>query len=168
MDRISIRSHSVSETMHLAERLAKFLAPGDVIGLVGELGSGKTYFTKGLGKGLDVRPYNVISSPSFTLINEYDGRYRIFHIDFYRLDGIAEIRDIGVEEYLFSDGICVVEWADKGLGLMPEWTLWVRLFIIDEQKRDIVFEAEKGRALDIIQNLKRCSIMRALNLSKLS
>jgi tRNA threonylcarbamoyladenosine biosynthesis protein TsaE len=106
-------TRSGPETRRLGEALGRKLQPGDIVLLFGELGAGKTTFAQGIAEGLDLDPKHYVRSPTFTLVNEYQGRLPIFHIDLYRLNSAEEIRDLGLEEYLFGPGVTVVEWAEK-------------------------------------------------------
>ncbi len=132
---IELISNSEAQTIQFGERLGKLLKKGDVIALSGELGSGKTYFTKGIAKGLGIPPDSV-TSPSFTLVNEYEGKYKLFHIDAYRLEK-EDFFSAGLDEYLYKDGITVMEWADRWPEILPKDTIWVRFEILDENKRKI-------------------------------
>jgi tRNA threonylcarbamoyladenosine biosynthesis protein TsaE len=115
-----IVSHSRQATLRLGERLGQVCAPGDLILLCGDLGSGKTTLTQGIARGLEIS--GAVSSPTFALIKEYAGRLSLFHMDLYRLDDLAEIEALGIEDYLERGGVCVVEWADRGELLWPaEW-----------------------------------------------
>ncbi|MFQ5706238.1 MAG: tRNA (adenosine(37)-N6)-threonylcarbamoyltransferase complex ATPase subunit type 1 TsaE [bacterium] len=115
---LSFLSTSPEETMRIGAELAAALVPGDVIALFGELGSGKTVFTKGVCRGLDV--VDEVTSPTFTLIHEYQGCVPVYHFDFYRIEGLNEIFELGCEEYFYGEGVCLVEWADKGQVLLPK------------------------------------------------
>ena len=108
---------SLEETKSLGRRLGSILIPGQVIALEGDLGAGKTTFTKSIALGLGVD--DVVTSPTFNLINEYMGRLPVYHFDVYRLDGI-DADYMGFDEYLFSDGVCIIEWADKIKELLPD------------------------------------------------
>jgi tRNA threonylcarbamoyladenosine biosynthesis protein TsaE len=105
-------TRSEEETFRLAECLASGFSGKEVVLLFGELGAGKTVFAKGIASGAGVRDIHRVCSPSFTLVNIYDGRHRIFHIDLYRLEREAEVQDLGWEDYL-GEGIVIVEWAEK-------------------------------------------------------
>jgi tRNA threonylcarbamoyladenosine biosynthesis protein TsaE len=109
-----MRSGSPAETRALAECLGRIAAPGDRLGLIGDLGAGKTEFARGFAAGLGVRA--VVSSPSFTLMSEYDGRLRLFHIDLYRLSGAADAVAGGLFDERQQDGVSLVEWADRITG----------------------------------------------------
>ena len=110
-------THSDRETRVVGKSLGESIAEPAVITLVGSLGAGKTTLTKGICAGLGVK--QPVTSPSFTLINEYKGRLPIFHFDFYRLHDQNEAYEIGWEEYIYGPGVCIIEWADKVLSLLP-------------------------------------------------
>jgi tRNA threonylcarbamoyladenosine biosynthesis protein TsaE len=105
-------TRSEKETIRLAKRLARTFGGREVVLLTGGLGAGKTVFAKGIASGVGVRDVNRVTSPTFTLVNVYEGRHRVFHIDLYRLDDQSEILDLGWEDYL-DEGIVIVEWAEK-------------------------------------------------------
>jgi len=128
------------ETISAAERLAKGLKKGDVVLLYGDLGSGKTTFTKGIGKGLGVKDALHINSPTFVLIKEYEAGIPLYHLDLYRLDGLRDIEDIAIEEYIYGNGVTVIEWAEKIKDILPEKHIAVRFTIRGEQEREIRIE----------------------------
>lgn len=106
------RTHSESETEAVGEALAATLSPGTVIAFTGDLGAGKTAFTRGLARGLGIGER--VTSPTFTIVNEYEGgRLPLFHFDMYRLESSEELFDIGWEDYLRRGGVCAVEWSEK-------------------------------------------------------
>ena len=108
MNQYEFKLNHLDETFQFAEKLSQYLKPGDVIGLEGDLGAGKTTFTKGIAKGLGIKKN--INSPTFTIIKEYTGgKYPLYHMDVYRLDDSME--DLGFDEYFHGDGITVIEWA---------------------------------------------------------
>ena len=108
---MKLLSHSESETEFFGEQLAKALSAGDVIAFTGDLGMGKTAFVRGLARGLGCRSH--VSSPTFTIVNEYNGPIPLFHFDMYRLHSSEELFDIGWEDYLSRGGICAVEWSER-------------------------------------------------------
>ena len=116
-------SHSVAETEDLGARLAAVLSPGAVVAYTGGLGMGKTAFTRGLARGLGCR--GRVTSPTFTIVNEYSGTVPLFHFDMYRLGSSDELFDIGWEDYLIRGGVCAVEWSERVTDALPEDTLWV-------------------------------------------
>lgn len=151
MARLTVVTNSAKETESLGERLAPFLKPGDVLALTGELGSGKTTFTKGIAKGLEVARCEYVNSPSFVLVKEYKGRINLYHLDLYRLDKLYEIEYIGLQEYLDGDGIVVIEWAEKLDRLLPKEYLAIFIDIIDKDKRGFSFKADGERFNTIIR-----------------
>lgn len=112
-----IKTSSPEETAGVGEKLALLLRAGDVICLNGDLGAGKTRFAQGVACGLGVA--GPVTSPTFTLINEYQGRLPLYHMDVYRLTGPLEMEDLGYEEYFYSDGVTLVEWAERVEELLP-------------------------------------------------
>lgn len=116
-------SHSPEETEHIGEMLGRRLRPGTVVAYRGGLGMGKTAFTCGLARGLGCA--GRVTSPTFTIVNEYDGATPLFHFDMYRLGSSDELFDIGWEDYLTRGGVCAVEWSERVDDAMPADTLWV-------------------------------------------
>ena len=146
---------SDEETIRLGQRLGNLLSEGDMVALVGELGSGKTWFTKGLALGLGVSPDNIVTSPSFTLVNEYKGRYTFYHMDFYRLENLPEVLSAGLEEYLHNSGVVVLEWADRWPEILPDKRVMVKFLIIDDRRREITFSAHHRRAVEILEGFEQ-------------
>ncbi len=109
---IVIRSGSIERTRELGAALGSLLAPGDVVLLEGDLGAGKTALTQGIGQGLGVQA--VINSPTFTILKEYAGRLSLYHFDLYRIESPEEVYSLGFEDYFGGDGVCVIEWAERG------------------------------------------------------
>jgi tRNA threonylcarbamoyladenosine biosynthesis protein TsaE len=144
-------SHSPEQTQRLGKRLGELSQAGDVLLLTGNLGSGKTCLTQGIAWGLGVKEYAF--SPSFVIVREYHGRLPLYHIDFYRLDRIEEIADLGLDEYLYGQGVCVVEWADKGAALMPDEHLLINLSYISDAERSISLDARGNRYADLLSHL---------------
>ena len=115
---MEIRINGLKETEDFGIKLGKLLEPGDIVCLNGELGAGKTTMTKSIGIGLGVEEY--ITSPTFTLINQYRGRMPVYHFDVYRLENVEELYDLGFDEYFFGNGVCIIEWAEKIERMLPE------------------------------------------------
>lgn len=136
MSKHQIETNTEEETKALATRLANLLRPGDVITLEGDLGAGKTTFTKGLAVGLGVK--RVVNSPTYTIVKEYEGELPLYHMDVYRLEDSDE--DIGFSEYFEGDGISVIEWAHFIEEYLPEDRLDIKINYIDEQKRLLEFQ----------------------------
>jgi len=118
-------SHSVTETEQIGEALAKTLQGGDVVAYYGDLGAGKTAFTRGLARGLGC--IGRVSSPTFTIVNEHEGNLPLFHFDMYRLSDEEELFDIGWEDYLTRGGVCAVEWSERVSGALPEDAITVTI-----------------------------------------
>lgn len=110
-------SYNEIETITWGQKLSQFLEPGDVIGFFGDLGSGKTRTIQGICQGLGCG--DQVTSPTFTIINEYHGKYPVHHFDLYRIESEQEIFDLGYEEYFYNDGICLIEWAERAQLLLP-------------------------------------------------
>ncbi|MDD5495801.1 MAG: tRNA (adenosine(37)-N6)-threonylcarbamoyltransferase complex ATPase subunit type 1 TsaE [Candidatus Omnitrophica bacterium] len=130
-------SKSVEETIGIGAKLAAKLKRGDVVALVGELGSGKTVLTKGIAKGLGVKDVRYVNSPTFVIIKEYKGRIPLYHFDLYRLDHASALDSLSYEEYFYGDGVTVVEWADKIRKLLPKRYIEVKLSVAGENRRKI-------------------------------
>ncbi len=125
---------TVEDTIAWGRALAATLCAGDVIGLVGNLGAGKTHAAKGIVAGLGSRVD--VSSPTFTLVHEYeDGRLPVFHFDFYRMDSANEVLGIGWDEYIDASGVMIIEWADKFVEIMPENAQWFQFTITEDGTR---------------------------------
>jgi tRNA threonylcarbamoyladenosine biosynthesis protein TsaE len=150
---LKYNTNSVKETMRLGRRLGTFLEEGDVVALIGELGSGKTWFTKGLALGLGIDPDTVITSPSFAIVNEYQGRQLLYHMDFYRLDNLSDFITSGLEDYIYNNGIVVMEWADRWPEILPEWRIEIRFLIIDDHSRHIAIHGVSERAIGIMESV---------------
>lgn len=132
------RSKSVEETLDIAEKYSKTVQPGDVICLKGDLGAGKTHFVKGFVRGFGISE-TVVSSPTFTIINEYEGERPVYHFDCYRLEHPEEALEIGAEEYFYGDGVCIVEWPERILGILPTEVKKVTIETISKNEREIIF-----------------------------
>ncbi|MCI8680583.1 MAG: tRNA (adenosine(37)-N6)-threonylcarbamoyltransferase complex ATPase subunit type 1 TsaE [Oscillospiraceae bacterium] len=137
-------THNEIETEALGETLARRLGPGDVVAYRGDLGAGKTAFTRGLARGLGCT--GRVTSPTFTVVNEYEGRLPLFHFDLYRLEGEDALYDIGWEDYLDRGGVCAVEWSERAEAALPRETVWVsiRRCAESEDWRRITIEGRAG------------------------
>ena len=150
----SVITSSPEQTWRIGEILGAVLGAGDTVCLYGDLGSGKTNLAYGIARGLDVRE-QYITSPTFTFVNEYDGRIPLYHIDLYRLNDPGELENIGFDEYIDSDGVTVIEWAEKAEEELPVECLSVYLSIIDEHSREIGFLAEGERYEKLLDALSK-------------
>ncbi|MGQ9647031.1 MAG: tRNA (adenosine(37)-N6)-threonylcarbamoyltransferase complex ATPase subunit type 1 TsaE [Thermodesulfobacteriota bacterium] len=145
------QTNALSETIRMGKRLGRLLQPGDVVALVGELGTGKTQFIKGVAEGVGVEKALYVSSPSFTFINEYPGRIPFYHIDLFRLGSEKEAEGLGLEEYIGGDGITAIEWADRIRSLLPEESVFVKIHYAGEKTRTIEITA-KGKRYEQLGN----------------
>ena len=134
MKPIEFLSNNTDETLKLGKKIAAQLKPGDIVCLFGDLGSGKTTFVKGIAQGLGIKP-DAVNSPTFVLLNIYEGKRSLYHFDLYRLGNVKEILAIGYEEYFYGDGITVVEWAERLKFLMPKKYVRVELTHRGENNR---------------------------------
>ncbi len=128
---------SEEETANFAKIVASELFPGDIICLEGDLGAGKTTFTQGVASGLEVPDDQYVTSPSFAIMHQYDGKIPLYHFDFYRLGMVDEIIDLGFEELFYGEGVCVIEWAERAEEILPRNCLTIHLSILDEQQRKV-------------------------------
>jgi tRNA threonylcarbamoyladenosine biosynthesis protein TsaE len=154
MDRHIFLSNGPDATSGLGKKTGEKLKAGSVIALIGELGCGKTLFTRGICAGLGVS-LRQVNSPTFILVNEYQGRLPVYHIDLYRLEDVAEGFEIGLLDYLarVESGVMIVEWAEKILPLLHDDCLEVRFNILSARKRQIELLARSGRFSNIIKGL---------------
>ena len=143
---LALLSGSPEDTFEIARLLGQELVPGDVVGLTGDLGAGKTCFCKGIGAALGISPDRVVS-PTFTIVTEHEGSPPLVHVDVYRIDTPREAVEIGLDETLSGErAVCVVEWAEKIDGLLPTDSIRVTLSISGENIREIVISApDEGR-----------------------
>lgn len=150
---IRIITCSADETFALGLNIGGKLKEGDILALSGELGSGKTCFTGGIARGLGVSKDYEITSPTFTLINEYPARVKLYHFDIYRLGGPSDLDDLGCEEYFSGSGVVVIEWAEKISKIIPATAIFINFEYLDENKREIVIKGLPGKLkeLDIDQ-----------------
>ena len=136
-------SHNTQETEQFGEEVAKSLRGGDVLAFTGSLGMGKTAFTRGLARGLGCR--GRVTSPTFTIVNEYDGKTPLFHFDMYRLGSSDELFDIGWDEYLARGGVCAVEWSERVSDALPDDTIYVDIARGEEDENMRTITVTGGR-----------------------
>lgn len=150
----TVETNSPEQTQDLGEALGRLLGSAAVILLAGDLGAGKTCFTQGLGRGLDLPAQEPVVSPSYTLMNQYRGRLDLYHFDLYRLNHVDDLLDLGFDDYLCGSGVTVVEWGDRFPGLDEDGIL-VRLESGEGDRRRFHFSAatESNRAL--LETLQR-------------
>ncbi len=157
-----IPSSSPEETITIGRMLAGLLAPGDMVAMVGQLGAGKTQLTKGIALGLGVPDARLVSSPTFVLCNEYEGRIPVYHIDAYRLGGSSELEALGFEE-MTATGVVLVEWADRVQSAIVGQqsselrndchALWIELTITGNTSRTLTLSTESSRFAAALANL---------------
>jgi tRNA threonylcarbamoyladenosine biosynthesis protein TsaE len=149
---LRIRSNSPEETQAVGEAIGAQAQPGDAYLLTGILGAGKTCLTQGIGRGLEVPGY--VRSPTFVLTARHRGRLMLYHLDLYRIGGPAEAWDLGLDEQLFGEGVCVVEWADRAAELFPPGCCWINLdYGPDANCRDLTLSTDSPRYEALLQDL---------------
>jgi len=152
---LTLISRNAEETLSIGRVVGENLNAGDILALTGELGAGKTCLTQGMAIGLGVSESYPVTSPTFTLINEYQGKLMLYHFDLYRLKGLQDMEDLGYEEYLFGEGVCVIEWAEKIRDLFSDAVISVSLTYLDESRREISISGDGDRMAQISNALKR-------------
>jgi tRNA threonylcarbamoyladenosine biosynthesis protein TsaE len=143
----------VNDTMRLGELLGRHLYKGDVLLLAGDLGSGKTIFTKGIAKGLGSD--DLVRSPTFVIVAEYSANIPIYHMDLYRLSESSMFDNLFLEEYIYGDGVCIVEWPNQIANMFPDYSLQIQINHIDDLTRHIVILGSSMRHKDLFKELKR-------------
>ncbi|PAE22797.1 MULTISPECIES: tRNA (adenosine(37)-N6)-threonylcarbamoyltransferase complex ATPase subunit type 1 TsaE [Bacillaceae] len=149
MSQFEFISKNPEDTMGFSEKLGSLLQPGDVLALEGDLGAGKTTFTKGLAKGLNIT--RNVNSPTFTIIKEYHGRLPLYHMDVYRVEDSFE--DLGFDEYFDGNGVTVVEWAHLVKEQLPEELLTIYLYLDDHDSRRLVLEPQGRRYEELCKEI---------------
>jgi tRNA threonylcarbamoyladenosine biosynthesis protein TsaE len=150
----SVASRSAVQTRRWGKRLGKLTQAGDIIGLIGELGAGKTTFVRGMAEGLEVGRDAWVRSPSFTLINEYHGRLPVYHIDLYRIESRAELETLNLRDYLFGDGVSIVEWFEHLPAGEVKELLEVGITYGTESNRELEFSPHGERYETMVGQLK--------------
>jgi len=154
----SVVSKSSRQTMGWGRKLAKLVQGGEIVGLVGELGTGKTCFVRGFAEGLEVGKDAWIRSPTFTLINEYHARLPIYHIDLYRIGARHELEGLNLREYLYSDGVSLIEWFENLPAADADEFLEIKIAHGGGSKRQLTFAGHGERYEEIVQKLKRSKV----------
>jgi tRNA threonylcarbamoyladenosine biosynthesis protein TsaE len=149
---MNLTSHSPEQTQKFGVSIGELALPGDIFLLVGDLGTGKTCLTQGIAWGLGIKEYAV--SPSFVLIRELNGRLPLYHIDLYRLDHIEEIAELGLDDYLYGQGVCVVEWAEKGLAVLSPEHLLIQISYLSDTERSFQLQPRGQHYLEMLKQLK--------------
>ncbi len=144
MKQYEICLHTVVDTEKFGVVIGELAVPGDVICLEGDLGAGKTTLSQAIAKGLDVPETCYVTSPSFAILHEYQGRIPMYHMDFYRLHDALEVIDLGFEEYFYLDGITVIEWSMRAQEILPRHRLTLKLLLNEDQTRTVQCTQENG------------------------
>lgn len=144
MDSIRLELKRLSDTEKLGILLGRSAAPGDVICLDGDLGAGKTTLSQAIAKGLDVPENCYVTSPSFAIMHEYEGRLPMYHMDFYRLHTAVEVLDLGFDEYFDLSGLTVIEWSRRAEAILPKERLSLELKLNNDMSRTVVITATDG------------------------
>lgn len=152
---MDVVSHSPAQTQRLGARLGELLQPGDVLLLEGTLGAGKTALAQGIAAGLGVP--GPVTSPTFVLIHEHEGRLPLYHVDLYRLSGEADASAIGLEDYLWGEGVTVVEWPERAQDIYPAGSLTIQLRPIADTKRSIKLIPRGARYVQLVSEFKRAA-----------
>jgi len=148
-------THSAGETQKLWQKLGKNIQPGIVLALYGDLGSGKTVFVQGLGAGLNVPEDYYITSPTYTLINEYPGRIKLLHVDLYRIDNPGEMEDTGLDDVFGNNVVAAVEWADRLGDDLPKDHIKIQFEINGTESRKIEFSAYGQRGVNLLKIIEK-------------
>ncbi|MFC2056349.1 tRNA (adenosine(37)-N6)-threonylcarbamoyltransferase complex ATPase subunit type 1 TsaE [Chloroflexota bacterium] len=156
MNSLELVSQSPEQTQKLGVRIGELTLPSDVFLLVGELGAGKTCLTQGIAWGLGIKEYAL--SPSFVIMRELYGRLPLYHVDLYRLDRIEESMELGLDDYLYGRGVCVVEWAEKALSILPKKHLLIKIGYLSDTGRSLEMKPNGERYLKIVTQLERFSL----------
>jgi tRNA threonylcarbamoyladenosine biosynthesis protein TsaE len=152
MKALELTTPNPEQTQAIGKRLGEIARPGDVILLVGKLGAGKTCLTQGIAWGLGIADY--AASPSFVLVRELHGRLPLYHMDFYRLENLEEIADLGLDDYFYGGGVSVVEWAEKALALLPPEHLLIEMEYLNDNERRLKFKASGKRYREMLDELE--------------
>ena len=150
---ILLESRSTAMTHEIGRAIGANVGPGDIVLLSGTLGAGKTTLTQGIVWGLGSAEY--ARSPTFVLVNEYRASLPVYHMDLYRLDSFEEVDGLGLDDYLYGDGVCVIEWADKAPGYFPERNLMIAIRPISDDERELTIESCLVEHLPLFEALKR-------------
>lgn len=156
MNRLELISHSPEQTQRLGIRIGELALAGDIFLLVGGLGAGKTCLTQGIAWGLGINEYTL--SPSFVIVRELHGRLPLYHIDLYRLDHIEEVEELGLDNYLYGKGVCVIEWAEKGLSVLPAEHLMIQIGYLSDTERSFQLKPSGKRYLEVLGQLKHLTL----------
>lgn len=153
MGSLELITHNPEETQTLGRYLGELALPGDIFLLVGGLGVGKTCLTQGISWGLGITEY--VMSPTFVIMRELYGRLPLYHIDLYRLDWVEESMELGLDDYLYGHGVCVVEWAEKALAIFPREHLLIKITYLSENERRFQMEPDGQHYREMVAQLRQ-------------
>jgi tRNA threonylcarbamoyladenosine biosynthesis protein TsaE len=153
MNRQHIISTSATDTFEFGKKLGSLLQSGDLVALIGNLGTGKTVCIQGIAVGLGVHDRNVVTSPTYTLIHEYQGRVPVYHFDVYRLAKADDLYELGYEEYFYGNGVTVIEWADRIPSFLPDEYLALQLRLQPDLTRSIRLQAYGEHYQQLVRSL---------------
>ncbi len=156
MSSLELVSQSPEQTQKLGVRIGELALLGDVFLLMGEMGTGKTCLTQGIAWGLGIKEYAL--SPSFVIMRELYGRLPLYHIDLYRLDRIEESMELGLDDYLYGRGVCVVEWAEKALSILPKKHLLIKIGYLSDTGRSFEIKPNGQRYSELVEQLRELSL----------
>lgn len=162
----SVTSTTPEETERAGEQLGSLARPGDFVSLVGDLGAGKTCFSRGVARGVGVDPTTPVTSPTFTLLNIYQGRIPLYHFDLYRLTGDGDVTDLGFVDYFDGDGLCLVEWAERLDAELPPERLEIVFRHADESIRQLEFRASGVRHHQLLEEMMAACLGNRLKAEK--
>jgi tRNA threonylcarbamoyladenosine biosynthesis protein TsaE len=154
VDTIRIQLNSLGDTEKLGRLLGSLAAPGDVICLDGDLGAGKTALSQAIARGLEVPDNCYVTSPSFAILHEYEGRIPMYHMDFYRLQDAGEVEDLGFEEYFYLTGVTVIEWSTRAIEILPNERMTLAIVQNDDLSRTVTIKGTK-RYAEMLQHISR-------------
>lgn len=154
VDTIRIQLNKLEDTEHLGKLLGGLAAPGDVICLDGDLGAGKTALSQAIARGLDVPDTCYVTSPSFAILHEYEGRLPMYHMDFYRLQDAGEAEDLGFDEYFYLTGLTVIEWSNRAIELLPDERINLLIVQNDDLSRTVTLKGTI-RYAEMMQRVSR-------------
>ncbi len=156
LSHLDLISHSPEQTQRIGARIGELALSGDIFLLVGRLGTGKTCLTQGIAWGLNIKEHAL--SPSFVIMRELYGRLPLYHIDLFRLDHVEEIEELGLDDYLYGKGVCVVEWAEKGLSVLPTEHLLIQIDYLSDTERSFRLKPRGKRYQELLTQLKPLSL----------
>lgn len=154
MNSIQIQLNNLADTEKLGKLLGSLALPGDVICLDGDLGAGKTALSQAIARGLGVPDNCYVTSPSFAILHEYQGRIPMYHMDFYRLQDAGEVEDLGFEEYFYLDGLTVIEWSVRAIEVLPKERLILSIVQNEDLSRTVTLQGTM-RCSELLQNISR-------------